>query len=270
MNPPARPGILPPGIYGSNRTMVTPHYAVMPPEGILESRMPGIAGCRIRVQTSPAMGAGFTQALLEMEEGGGTSGVRDDGLQQFLYVLDGTVKVAAGEETWRLPAGGFAYVPAGTPCTFNAQAGSARAIWLRKTYEPAPGIAPRSAFSGRREEVPRLYKHTEGRAWQTLLGEADMAMDMEVNILSFAPGTYFPFVETHVMEHGLYMLEGQGLYLLGREWHECWAGDFVWMGPYVPQQFYATGWGESAYLLYKNVNRDVLPIARTRKAGPQR
>jgi (S)-ureidoglycine aminohydrolase len=82
-------------------------------------------------------------------------------------------------------------------------------------------------------------------------------MDMEVNILSFEPGTYFPFVETHIMEHGLYMLEGQGLYLLGREWHECWAGDFIWMGPYVPQQFYATGWGETAYLLYKDVNRDV-------------
>ncbi|HEY9568980.1 MAG TPA: hypothetical protein VIR38_12880, partial [Thalassobaculum sp.] len=144
-----------------------------------------------------------------------------------------------------------------TGCAIRARGVAARAIWLRKPYESVAGIAPRAAFSGRRDDVPRLYKHTAGRAWQTLLGEADMAMDMEVNILSFAPGTYFPYVETHVMEHGLYMLEGQGLYLLGREWHECWAGDFIWMGPYVPQQFYATGWGESAYLLYKNVNRDV-------------
>lgn len=251
-----RPGILPPGIFGSNRTMVTPHYAVMPPEGILESRLPGFSRTRIRVQTSPAMGAGFTQALLEMEEGGGT-GPHDDGLQQFLYVLGGTVEVKAGDTTWVLEDGGFAYVPAGTGFAARAQGAAARAIWLRKPYEAVPGVAPRGAFTGRRADVPRLHKHTEGRAWQTLLGEADMAMDMEVNILSFAPGTYFPFVETHVMEHGLYMLEGQGLYLLGRDWHECWAGDFIWMGPYVPQQFYATGWGETAYLLYKNVNRDV-------------
>lgn len=257
MTTPPRPGILPPGIYGSNRTMVTPHYAVMPPEGILESRLPGFTGTRIRVQTSPAMGAAFTQALLEMAEGGGTASPRDDGLQQFLFVLSGDVTVTAGDMAWQLGAGGFAYVPAGTACGIRAEDGPARAIWLRKPYEAAPGIAPRAAFSGRRSDVPRLHKHTDGRAWQTLLGEADMAMDMEVNILSFAPGTYFPFVETHVMEHGLYMLEGQGLYLLGRDWHECWVGDFIWMGPYVPQQFYATGWEETAYLLYKNVNRDV-------------
>jgi len=25
----------------------------------------------------------------------------------------------------------------------------------------------------------------------------------------------------------------------------------------VPQQFYCTGWGEAAYLLYKDINRDV-------------
>lgn len=29
------------------------------------------------------------------------------------------------------------------------------------------------------------------------------------------------------------------------------------MGPFVSQLFYATGWSESAYPLYKDVNRDV-------------
>ena len=53
------------------------------------------------------------------------------------------------------------------------------------------------------------------------------------------------------------MLSGQGMYLLGRTWHEVWKDDFIWMGPYCPQQFYPTGWEDSAYLLYKDVNRDV-------------
>jgi (S)-ureidoglycine aminohydrolase len=53
------------------------------------------------------------------------------------------------------------------------------------------------------------------------------------------------------------MLEGQGLYLLGDDWHEIWADDFIWMGPFCPQQFYPTGFGEAVYLLYKNMNRDV-------------
>jgi (S)-ureidoglycine aminohydrolase len=251
------PGIIPPGIIGSNRTMVTPHYAVMPPEGILESRLPGLEKTRIRFQTSPAMGAAFAQALLEIAPGGGTTAPLRDGLQHFFYILEGAVELSADGETRQAGPGDFCYVPAGGTYSIRTTGAEARAIWIKKPYQAAPGIAPRGAFFGQRDAVPKVNKHTAGRSWQALLGEADLSMDMEINILSFAPGTYFPFVETHIMEHGLYMLEGQGLYLLGRDWHECWSGDFVWMGPYVPQQFYATGWGETAYLLYKNVNRDV-------------
>ena len=254
--PRPKPEVLPPGIAGHNRTLVTPHYAVMPPEGILESRLPGFERTILRFHTSPAMGSRFAQALVEVEPEGGTTGPRDDGLEHFFYVLDGQADLGSDAAPARLDAGGFAYVPAGVPYRVRSE-GGARLIWIKRPYEAVRGVTPRDAFSGDRRDVPKVNKHTRGRTWQALLGEADLAMDMEVNILSFAPGTYFPFVETHVMEHGLTMLEGQGLYLLGREWHECWAGDFVWMGAYVPQQFYATGWGETAYLLYKNVNRDV-------------
>ncbi|MGH7730268.1 MAG: hypothetical protein ACRENJ_03360, partial [Candidatus Eiseniibacteriota bacterium] len=34
-------------------------------------------------------------------------------------------------------------------------------------------------------------------------------------------------------------------------------GDFIWMGPYAPQSFYATGSQPSRYLYYKDVHRDV-------------
>lgn len=249
---------IPPGIAGHNRTMVTPHHAVMPPEGILESRLPGFEKTKIRFQTSPAMGANFAQALLEIDDGGGTPVPMQDGLEHFLFVLDGQAEIIADGQSRQCDAGGFAYVAAGRPYAIRALGGPAKAIWIKRPYVPATGIVPRASFFGHRHDVPKVNKHTRGRSWQTLLGEADMAMDMEVNILSFEPGTYFPFVETHIMQHGLYMLEGQGLYLLGREWHECWAGDFIWMGAYVPQQFYATGWSETAYLLYKDVNRDVI------------
>jgi len=248
--------VLPPGIVGSNRTMVTPHYAVLPPEGILESRLPGFDRTKIHFHTSPAMGARFAQALMIIEEGGG-AGPRKDGLEHFFYLLEGEAEIGVDDEGKRLKPGGFVYAPAGASYSLRAVDGPARAIWIKRPYVPAHGIAAPQALFGASAEVPRVNKHTRGRMWQALLGEANLAMDMEVNILTFAPGTYFPFVETHIMEHGLYMLEGQGLYLLGREWHECWKGDFVWMGPYVPQQFYATGWGETAYLLYKDVNRDV-------------
>lgn len=248
---------IPPGIVGHNRTMVTPHYAVMPPVGILESRLPGFEKTKIHFHTSPAMGANFAQALLAIEAGGGTPAPIADGLEHFFFITEGEAEITAAGQARHFDAGGFAYVAAGEPYAVRAAGGAAKAIWIKRPYRAAAGIAPRASFFGHRRDVPTVNKHTRGRGWQALLGEADLAMDMEVNILSFAPGTYFPFVETHIMQHGLYMLEGQGLYLLGREWHECWAGDFIWMGAYVPQQFYATGWGETAYLLYKDVNRDV-------------
>ena len=78
-------------------------------------------------------------------------------------------------------------------------------------------------------------------------------MDFEMNIMCYAPGAHFWCVETHVMEHGMVMLQGQALQLLGRDWHEIWTDDFVWMGPYVPQQIYATGNEVCEYLLYKDV-----------------
>lgn len=247
----------PPGIFGHNRAMVTPHYAVMPPDGVLESRLPYLRDTLVRFQTSPSMGANFAQALLELAPGGGAVRPITDGLEHFLYVLSGSVDIEAAGDRRVVLANGYVYCPAGAPLDLLAGEQGARVIWIKRPYEPAAGFKPPAPIFGHRDQAERRLKHTDGRAWRHLLPDEDMAFDMAVNILSFAPGTYFPCVETHIMEHGLYMLEGQGLYLLGRDWHECWAGDFIWMGSYVPQQFYCAGWGEASYLLYKNINRDV-------------
>jgi (S)-ureidoglycine aminohydrolase len=247
----------PPGIFGHNRTMVTPHYAVMPPEGILESRLPGFRDTLVRFQTSPGMGARFAQALLEIGGDGGTTRPIEDGLEHFLYALSGALGVSAGGRSESLGAGGYCYAPAGAALSLRAGPAGARAIWIKRPYEPVAGYPTPPVLFGDSAGAERRLKHTDGRAWQHLLPDDDFCFDMAVNILSFAPGTYFPFVETHIMEHGLFMLRGQGLYLLGRDWHECWTGDFIWMGSYVPQQFYCTGWEEAAYLLYKDINRDV-------------
>jgi (S)-ureidoglycine aminohydrolase len=91
---------------------------------------------------------------------------------------------------------------------------------------------------------------------KTLL-PVEPAFDMAMNLLTFPPGYSLPVIETHIMEHGLYFLQGQGLYYLGRTWAEVSAGDFIWMGPYVPQSFLATSTTSSRYLYYKNVHRDV-------------
>ena len=73
--------------------------------------------------------------------------------------------------------------------------------------------------------------------------------------VTFEPGAVIPFAETHVMEHGLYVLEGKAVYRLNQDWVEVEAGDYMWLRAFCPQACYAGGPGPFRYLLYKDVNR---------------
>lgn len=253
-------GRLPPGTFGHNRGVVKGNYAVMPPEGVMDSYLPSWEKTVVRFQAAPQLGARFAQALLEIEAGGGTPVPIRDRLERFLYLVEGVLELRLADfPPAMLEPESFVFVPPDTPFTIrNVGTNQARLLGLKKPYEPWPGLAvPDPIVSHRREVEAVNHNGTEGRTWQHLLSHGDMRFDMEMNILSFAPGVHFPDVETHINEHGLVMLEGQGMYLLGQDWHEVWQGDFIWMGPYCPQLFYPTGWTQSAYLLYKDVNRDV-------------
>lgn len=249
--------IQPPGVFAHHRAALTRHYAIMPPEGIPGSQIPGIVNTKIGVQASRHLGAEFAQILLEIGENGGMEYERNDGTQTFFYVVSGNPHVEIGGEAHVLRTGSFAYAPAGMGARiFNPGTEEAQVVWVKKDYEAVDGVPPPWPLVGHQDEVEKVNRHTQGRTWQNLLPN-DFAFDFAMNILSFEPGNYFPMVETHVMEHGLYMLEGQGMYLLQNDWHECWERDFIYMAPFCPQFFYATGWSRASYLLYKNVNRDV-------------
>jgi (S)-ureidoglycine aminohydrolase len=249
---------LPPSIFGRSRAVVTSQYAVMPPEGVLASYLPGFVHTTVRILTAPPMGARFAQMVLEMEPGGGTTAARNDGLEHVFYLLSGTVGLTIDGKTHDLSANGYAYVPTGSSYAIQALGdGQSRLVWIKRPYEPIDLAAP-APIVGRRDELPHHKVDEEpGRYWQHLLPTDDLAFDMHVNILAFDPGVYFPYVETHIMEHGLYMLEGQMAYMLAGDLHEVEADDFIWMAAYCPQFCIASGRAESAYLLYKDVNRDV-------------
>ena len=134
---------IPPGIIGHNRAWLTPHYAVFPPAGIMDSLLPGLQGCILRFMTSPAMGARFSQAMLLVAPGGGTTAPIDNNLQHFLYVLSGTLELGTGKKKQVLVPGGFAYLPAGSKLAFrNSGDGEAQALWVKRPYTAVEGIAP--------------------------------------------------------------------------------------------------------------------------------
>ena len=82
-----------------------------------------------------------------------------------------------------------------------------------------------------------------------------MGFDMAVNIFTYDSGGHLPMVETHVMEHGLMYLQGQGIYMLDHQWYAIKKGDSIWMAPFCQQWFTAMGKEPAVYIYYKNVNR---------------
>jgi (S)-ureidoglycine aminohydrolase len=201
----------------------------------------------------------FAQYVMEVAPGGGSVDPEPDPTAQgALFVVDGEVRIDVAGQTHVLTAGGFAWLAPGSGWTLrNTGAGLARFHWIRKAYEPIRGVpAPASFVSSDQTVAPAFMPDVNG-VWATtrFIDPDDIRFDMHLNIVTLQPGGVIPFAETHVMEHGLYVLEGKAVYRLNQDWVEVEAGDFMWLRAFCPQACYAGGPGRFRYLLYKDVNR---------------
>jgi (S)-ureidoglycine aminohydrolase len=238
-----------------SRARVERNWALLTPEGVAESVLPEWAGTVTKILAAPGMGAGFAQYDLAIEAGGGTQQALPENIEAFVYVLAGQVRCDINGSGHVLTTGSFAYMKPGSRFMVTADT-AARLLWLKKRFLPFGNARPYDLVGNEQKLPGETYMGFEGLILKTLL-PVDTAWDMAMNIFTFPLGASLPMIETHVMEHGLVMLQGQGLYYLGREWMEVQSGDFIWMGPYVPQSFYATGAGPARYIYYKDVHRDV-------------
>lgn len=240
-----------------SRTRVRPNYALMPLEGFPLSRLPGWPEAQARVLASPALGAGFVQYLIDLPPEMHGDFAADPSIETFLYVMTGAGHVFDDSmDHPQISRGSFALIPPGKRVKVTAVE-PLRLIVLRKRYEPAAGIPLFKPIYGNEADVPKEpWGDNPHSLLQTLIPD-EFSFDLAMNIFTFDPGHGLPVVETHVMEHGLYFLQGKGIYYLGDDWMEVQADDFLWMGPYCPQSFYATGPAPARYLYYKNVNREI-------------
>lgn len=246
-------------LFGHSRSVVTPQYALMTPPGLVRAPLPGWPGAECCVVISPAMGARFAQLLITLGEGAlGVGEHADD--EQLIYVLAGEIDGLVGAMHVRLGPGGYAYIPPRASYRLRAAEPERPASLLvfQRRYLPLPDIATPGPLAGQEQEIPGAPFMGDEAAMLKLLLPDIPAFDMAVNIFTFQPGATLPIVETHVMEHGLLMIQGQGIYRLGADWHPVQAGDMIWMAPFCPQWFVATGKTPARYIYYKDVNRGVL------------
>ena len=248
----------------SGRAVFTNAYAVIPSgvqRDIVVSYLPHWDDTRVWVLARPLSGFAetFSHYLMEIAAGGGSDMPEpDDDAEGALFVVGGALTLKLAERESELRPGSFAYVPPRCAWSIrNRGAGPAQVHWIRKLYQRVPGLAAPEAIVVNEDSLePVAMPGTEGR-WATtrFVDPADMRHDMHITIVTFEPGATIPFAETHVMEHGLYVLEGKAVYRLNQDWVEVEAGDYMWLRAFCPQACYAGGPGRFRYLLYKDVNR---------------
>lgn len=239
---------------GLTRSVRRSSHLLHTPDAFIRTQIPGSSKANGIVHISPAMGAGFTQYSVEFDPGGHLGESQG---QRFLYVLDGLVVLEYGSDTYTLAKDGYAYIPQGAPHRLHAIE-AARAAVIEQRYRTIGSTTPPALLIGQEPSIQT----------QPLMGDNDLLVrpllpdtidfDFAVNTMSYSAGASLSMVEMHVMEHGLLMLEGGGIYRLDDEWYPVTAGDFIWMAPYCPQWFGALGKGQAKYLIYKDGNRHPL------------
>ncbi len=248
----------------TDRAVFTEAYAVIPKRefsDIVTSFLPNWDKTRLWIIARPLSGFAetFSQYIMEVQPGGGSDRPEPDaGAEGVFFVVEGEVTVTISGKSHVLTPGGYAYLPPASGWTMhNAGQETARFHWVRKAYEYVDGLdAPDPLFLNDNDIEPNAMPDTNG-TWATtrFVDPNDLRHDMHVTIVTFEPGGVIPFPETHVMEHGLYVLEGKAVYRLNNDWVEVEAGDFMWLRAFCPQACYAGGPGRFRYLLYKDVNR---------------
>ncbi|HTV62512.1 MAG TPA: (S)-ureidoglycine aminohydrolase [Verrucomicrobiae bacterium] len=244
-----------PDVFGFTRTVIKSRYALITPDGFVPSRLPGWRNVVAVVNISPAMnGPRFVQSQITFDHNGGGAG-STGAIEAFIYVLDGRCSAKLGGKKFKLVAGSHVYLPPETEFQFGEAVRGTRLLIFEKRFQPVADKKGIGLIVGHERDVKaRPFLGNKDARLQVLLPDQP-AFDMAVNIFTYQPGATLPFVETHVMEHGLLMLRGQGIYRLDADYHPVRAGDVIWMASYCPQWFAAMGRTPASYIYFKDVNR---------------
>jgi (S)-ureidoglycine aminohydrolase len=240
--------------FGQTRTQVAFDHALICPDGHVVSPLPFWQSTTGVVLINPSLGAAprgprFVQ-YLAMLKPASKSQRAPVGTQRLLYVLDGKLSVDGKV----LERDGFAWLPPDTQHDIQSS-GDGLVLVFEKPYERLPDAAIPAARYGHLSDVRAEPFLGDDAARLSTLLPIEPSFDMAVNVFTYQPGATLPFVETHVMEHGLYMRSGQGIYRLSNSWYPVQKGDTIWMASYCPQWFVAMGKEPASYIYYKDIHR---------------
>lgn len=235
------------------------NYVILEVDGLVKNSVPGYVKCDVSILGSPEMGASFADYIVSVYKDGYNDGIGGDGIESFLYVISGTVKAKNADEEAVLTEGGYFYSPADKPMTFvNASDETAKLYVYRRRYTPYKKLKAHTVV---RNQHDMEWVESDGmkncHIKDLLPASGDFGFDMNMHILKFAPGASHGYIETHFQEHGMYFLQGKGMYRLDDTWIPLQKGDYCFMDSYCPQCCYAVGTEDYIYIYSKDCNRDI-------------
>lgn len=242
-------------VFGHTRSRYSGDYALITPDTHVPSPLIGWTNATAVFHITPEMGARFMQ-YTAMLEAGSKSASPGDGIERFIYVSEGSCELQLdGKHT--LNAGCYAFIPVDVEHEISSTQ-DCKLIVFEKPYQPHPDFDDPKPVIGDVAKVDgAAFMGDEDAQLQTLL-PIEPEFDMAVNIFTYQPGATLPQVEIHVMEHGLQMLAGQGVYRLSDDYYPVAADDVIWMASFCPQWFVAMGKTPASYIYYKDIHRDRL------------
>ncbi|XP_019179589.1 PREDICTED: (S)-ureidoglycine aminohydrolase [Ipomoea nil] len=238
---------------GFTRSVYKRDHALITPESHVFSPLPDWKNTLGAFLITPEMGSHFVMYLAKMQENS-ISGLPPSGVERFIFVVEGEVVMTnVSGNSHKLKVDSYAYLPPNLEHAVKADA-SATLVVFERRYSKIENYASHQIV-GSTDRQPLLETPGEVFELRKLL-PTSLDYDFNIHIMDFQPGEFLNVKEVHYNQHGLLLLEGQGIYRLGDSWYPVEAGDAIWMAPFVPQWYAALGKPRTRYLLYKDVNRN--------------
>lgn len=247
------------GLLTSRAVIQKGDFAILPHDGLVENSIPGFEDTQISILASPRLGASFSDFIAKFNPGAkNTYGFGGEGIEVFVYIINGELLVKDEEKTYTLTSGGYAYFPAGSKMYFENMSNEVvEAFLYQRKYISLEGHKAHKVIGNSNDMEPIEYEGMQDVLLWNLLPTDDLGFDMNMHILEFKPAASHGYVETHYQEHGAYITSGKGMYNLDNQWYPVEKGDYIFMGPYVPQAAYAVDRNESlTYVYSKDANRN--------------
>ncbi|KAK4746522.1 hypothetical protein SAY87_012834 [Trapa incisa] len=246
---------------GFTRSVYKRDHALITPESHVWSPLLDWTNTLGAYLITTAMGSHFVMYLAKMTEGS-LSGVLSDDVERFIFLVHGTVTLTTASrsnklEEWQFEYidNSYAYIPPNIDHSVSCDSLATLVVFERR-YASLNDHKP-ELIIGSTDKQPLLETPGEVFELRKLL-TTSLPYDFNIHIMDFQPGEFLNVKEVHYNQHGLLLLEGQGIYRLGDSWYPVQAGDAIWMAPFVPQWYAALGKTRTRYLLYKDVNRNPL------------